>query len=585
MTEASYSSPATQTVQSDIAVWIRLNLRLLLFTIVILMAIGVAVTIAGRYQDIPDDAPIYANSTLGPLAIWMTEQSAIESPVSALGRYSRDWALQVGAGADGLAPSVLHEAFRQGLVVFCVLIAFLGGIGLVGLWMHIRGYRLMLAGVLVGLDVLLFIIPPIDSTVHWLMFGITVLGFGLLFLPKTSNRVVGFLVIVSLLLVAWEAIKTLSEQVGYAVTIPVENWDYTTYPTLEDSLQALESGDVNALILDRRDVDDVIPVYPIAADVSVADYDYPALVVLNQLDTNNTLMIFPVNPSLPGRLRVVVRAEDATRWASTQTLVQETIGTTAGEFADERFLALPRSATIVDLKIFNDINLPHLQTIASALLQPARRNGPLLLVRILADAALHTWGEAVIGFTIGATFGFLLGTVLAHSAILQRGLLPYVIASQTIPIIALAPIIVIWLGAGIMSIAVIASYLTFFPVTINTLRGLRSPAPTSLELMHSYGASRWAIMWKLRFPAALPYIFTALKVSATASVVGAIVGELPSGVRDGLGRAILNFSSDYSAISTPKLWGAILMASLIGVIFFLIVSLIEFVVLRGRASR
>ncbi len=142
--------------------------------------------------------------------------------------------------------------------------------------------------------------------------------------------------------------------------------------------------------------------------------------------------------------------------------------------------------------------------------------------------------------------------------------------------------VVIWLGAGPLAVSVIAAYLTFFPVTINTLRGLQSPDPTAVELMHSYAATRWTIMWKLRFPAALPYIFTALKVSATASVVGAIIGELPSSIRDGLGRAILDFSSDYSLISTPKLWAAIVMAAMVGIVFFVIVSLIERVALRGQ---
>jgi NitT/TauT family transport system permease protein len=99
--------------------------------------------------------------------------------------------------------------------------------------------------------------------------------------------------------------------------------------------------------------------------------------------------------------------------------------------------------------------------------------------------------------------------------------------------------------------------------------------------MRSYAANRWTIMWKLRFPAALPYIFTALKVSATASVVGAIIGELPSSIRNGLGRAILDFSSDYSLISTPKLWAAIIMAAAIGIVFFVLVSVVERFVLRG----
>jgi NitT/TauT family transport system permease protein len=146
--------------------------------------------------------------------------------------------------------------------------------------------------------------------------------------------------------------------------------------------------------------------------------------------------------------------------------------------------------------------------------------------------------------------------------------------------------VVIWLGAGPISVAVISAYLTFFPVTINTLRGLRSPHPTVLELMQSYAATRREILVKVRLPAALPYIFTALKISATASVVGAIIGELPSSIRDGLGRAILDFSSDYSLVSTPKLWATIMMAASVGIVSFVIVNVVEYLFLRsyGRSQ-
>jgi NitT/TauT family transport system permease protein len=206
----------------------------------------------------------------------------------------------------------------------------------------------------------------------------------------------------------------------------------------------------------------------------------------------------------------------------------------------------------------------------------------VLLIRILAEAGLYTWGEAIFGFIFGGILGFALGILFAHSRIMERGLLPYVVASQTVPILAIAPMVVIWLGAGSLAVSVIAMYLTFFPVTINTLRGLQSPDPMALDLMQSYAANSWTTLWKLRLPTALPYIFTALKVSATASVVGAIIGELPSSIRDGLGRAILDFSSDYSLISTPKLWASIVMAAFIGITFFVIVSVVEWFFLRNH---
>ena len=196
-------------------------------------------------------------------------------------------------------------------------------------------------------------------------------------------------------------------------------------------------------------------------------------------------------------------------------------------------------------------------------------------------SALFTLREAVLGFLIGALLGLILGTVFAHSSLMERGMMPYVVASQTVPILAIAPMVIIWLKAGWVSVAVIAAYLTFFPVTINTLRGLRSADPMAIELMRSYAASRWATLWKVRYPAALPYIFTALKVSATASVVGAIIGELPSGIRNGLGGAILNFNQYY--ITGPsKLWATILVTAVVGMVFFMAISVTETIVLRGR---
>jgi NitT/TauT family transport system permease protein len=127
-------------------------------------------------------------------------------------------------------------------------------------------------------------------------------------------------------------------------------------------------------------------------------------------------------------------------------------------------------------------------------------------------------------------------------------------------------------------VSIISAYLTFFPVTINTLRGLRSPHPTAVELMRSYAATEMQILWKLRVPAALPYIFTALKVSATASVIGAIVGELPSGIPDGLGRILLNFAQ-YFSTGPERLFAAVLGAAVLGIVFAALVSLAESVVL------
>src|SRR4029077_13759310 len=137
-----------------------------------------------------------------------------------------------------------------------------------------------------------------------------------------------------------------------------------------------------------------------------------------------------------------------------------------------------------------------------------------LLITVLLNAALFTAKEAVIGFALGASIGFVLGALLFQSKLLQRGFMPYIVASQAVPILAVAPMVVVWLKSGWQSVAVIAAYLTFFPVTINTLRGLQSAEPPAHELMRSYAASRWQVLWRLRVPTSLPYLFTALKVSA-----------------------------------------------------------------------
>jgi len=234
--------------------------------------------------------------------------------------------------------------------------------------------------------------------------------------------------------------------------------------------------------------------------------------------------------------------------------------------------------------LFNipEYTLPHTWDIVGSLFQPARTNGPLL-GEILVKAALFTWGEAALGFTLGSVVGFGLAVIFAQSGLLQRGLMPFVVASQTVPILAVAPMIVIGLSnlgtARWVSVSIIAAYLSFFPVTLNALRGLTSANPLAQELFNSYAAKRRQMLWKLNIPHALPYIFTALKVSATASIVGAIIGELPSGIQDGLGGAILNFNQYYNS-APPRLWATILIASALGILCYALVVLAERIIVR-----
>lgn len=236
-----------------------------------------------------------------------------------------------------------------------------------------------------------------------------------------------------------------------------------------------------------------------------------------------------------------------------------------------------------DLSQATDIQLPHVWSIVGALLEPVQRNQDQTLLGFLVGAAAYTWAEALIGFAIGALIGIVLAAIFVHFLFAERALMPYVVASQAIPIVALAPIIVVGFGRGLTSVVIIATYLTFFPVTISQMRGLRSPDPRSLELMRSYAASRWQVLWKVRMPASLPYLFTALKVAAAAAIVGAIIGEGPGGVKDGLGRAIVNFNQQY-VTGPEKLWATILIASLTGILFFVCVRIAEAITLRRRGD-
>jgi NitT/TauT family transport system permease protein len=231
--------------------------------------------------------------------------------------------------------------------------------------------------------------------------------------------------------------------------------------------------------------------------------------------------------------------------------------------------------------IVDDITMPSLRSIVARLFESNQPGGPILL-QVLLEAALFTAKEAFTGFVLGALIGLAIGVVLHHSQLLRRGTLPYVVASQTVPILAIAPMVVIWIGPrgpDWFPVSVIAAFLTFFPVAINTLRGLDSANPRALELMHSYAASSRASLFKLKFPAALPYIFSALRIAATACVVGAIIGELPSGIQSGLGGAILNFNQYYS-IDPTALWATNIIAAGLGLVFFFLVVLAERLIVR-----
>ena len=224
-----------------------------------------------------------------------------------------------------------------------------------------------------------------------------------------------------------------------------------------------------------------------------------------------------------------------------------------------------------------DVKLPHVWEIVGEFGNQDAA-GDTTATRLIR-AGVFTLRNAAIGFFLGSAFGLALAALLVHVRVLERALVPLIVASQTIPIIAIAPLIVIGLKADWFGVAIVSTYLTFFPITIAALRGLRAYDPRALELMRSYAASKWAILRKLRLPAARPYLFTGFRIAAPAAVVGSIVGELPSLIQDGLARQIIT-GMQYYSLNAEYLWAAIVVSSILGIGVYLLVAGVEGWVLR-----
>ncbi|MGY5453407.1 ABC transporter permease [Agarivorans sp. MS3-6] len=205
--------------------------------------------------------------------------------------------------------------------------------------------------------------------------------------------------------------------------------------------------------------------------------------------------------------------------------------------------------------------------------------------RSLVFHSVITLNSTLLGFVFGSMLGMLIAIGIVHNKTLEASLMPWVIASQTIPILAIAPIIVVVLGAlnitGVVPKAVISMYLSFFPVTIGMVKGLRASDTLHVELMHTYNASVLQTFWKLRWYSAQPYLFASLKVAIAAALVGAIVAELPTGAQGGLGSRLL--SGSYYG-QTQQIWAALLMAALLGSILVWLVGLAETALLKRRGG-
>ena len=201
----------------------------------------------------------------------------------------------------------------------------------------------------------------------------------------------------------------------------------------------------------------------------------------------------------------------------------------------------------------------------------------------------HTWitlSATLLGFAIGTVLGILLAIGIVHNKAMDRSLMPWVIASQTIPILAVAPMIIVVLNSigisGLLPKALISTYLSFFPIVVGMVKGLRSPEQIYLDLMHTYNASSAQTFWKLRWPASMPYLFTSLKVAIAISLVGAIVGELPTGAVAGLGARLL--SGSYYG-QTVQIWAALFMAAGLAAVLVTIVGIAHAAVLKRMGVR
>ena len=196
----------------------------------------------------------------------------------------------------------------------------------------------------------------------------------------------------------------------------------------------------------------------------------------------------------------------------------------------------------------------------------------------------HAWitlSATLLGFAIGTVMGILIAVGIIHNKAMDRSLMPWIVASQTIPILAVAPMIIVVLNAvglsGLLPKALISTYLSFFPIVVGMVKGFRSPEQIQLDLMHTYYASRAQIFLKLRWPSSIPYLFTSMKVAVAIALVGAIVGELPTGAVSGLGARLL--SGSYYG-QTVQIWSALFMAAALAAVLVMLVGLAEKLIMK-----
>ena len=239
----------------------------------------------------------------------------------------------------------------------------------------------------------------------------------------------------------------------------------------------------------------------------------------------------------------------------------------------------------------NDTAMPHLWEMLSRYAEPEMRapNSKLIWFVVL-KGAFYSFRLAFVGFVLGSTIGVALAALMTRFKTMERGLLPYLVISQTVPLIALAPLVVSWGGKlqifGFtwprwLSASVLGAFLAFFPIAVGTLRGLKSAPAASLELMDSYAASWKQTLFKLRFPAAIPYMVPAFKLGASGAVIGVVVAEISTGLKGGIGRLIIEYARQATG-DPAKVFTAVFGAAGLGLAMAGLVALADVLLMRNR---
>jgi NitT/TauT family transport system permease protein len=234
--------------------------------------------------------------------------------------------------------------------------------------------------------------------------------------------------------------------------------------------------------------------------------------------------------------------------------------------------------------------MPHVWDIVTRLFDPESRTSTRQIWQVVFEGAWYSFRLALVGFVVGGTVGVGLAVLMARFGVVKRGLLPYLVVSQTVPLIALAPLVASWGGRlqpfgwalpRWLPVSILGAFLAFFPVSIGTLRGLESTPPTSLELMRSYAASWTQTLRRLRFPAALPSMVPAFRLAAAASVVGVVVSEISVGLRGGIGRLIIEYGRQATA-DPEKVYAAVFGAAALGMVMAGLITGADVLIARNR---